>query len=820
MPVAEEDLQLRNQPIEKEDTQDLEDEFLEAMPGELCPIDATDGRIDLNELDEEQRECLRDLGKEASQRDLTSYRLEVRDVWKQRYFDRGSQYLLPGKNGAWVLPKMVLMSGGSYDDNSQETNVYLAFRDTLTAALTAGVPSVRFEAENPTKPEDQTASEKSNTTLKLLERANDMLEILGDTVRYLCTDGRAVMYTHHVLDAQRFGWTESDIDEGLSVMPEEDLLTDPHGSREPRSQQVFECGGALEWKLPIQAKNIHACDYAQKSAEFDVTFLKTKYPEHADKISASATPTAQSDYVRLARVSINMGMRPSNMTTDAQTYNATEQLTWCRPSFYQSAKSEGLKNWLLDTFPKGCMVAMVGNELVEAREESIDDHLTLFHARPGDGMHRPSLLSPIVPLQEKLNDCMDLVHQSFMHLIPRIWVDPAIDLEGVERVKREPGQYMKAPKSKEGKGTNDLFYAEPQLQLAEGLLVYLEKLFGEFAQFLCGAFPALFGGDTKGNDTASGIQTQRDQALGRVGLTWRNLKAGYARSMRQAVIGVARYQVGKFSGEISVGREKQQVEIDPEDLKGNVRCFADTDENFPESWVAQRAIWNALMAAAATNPVIAKIISLPKNLMVMKDKIGTSEITVPEAASEKKQLSEIKVLLDSAPNPNPKYQAAQEQIQRLVQAQAPPELMQMAQQMVQQIPPLVSSVPVSNLDEHPFEAQAMKTFASDDEGIKARIEKPQGWMNFELHYMEHMTAIAEAAKNAAQNKPPSMSVNYKDLETPEAKVQMLAMDGIHIDQASLEAAIEKKKTEDAAKQAADAAAKEKQNSPAPVAAGA
>lgn len=440
----------------------------------------------------------------------------------------------------------------------------------------------------------------------------------------------------------------------------------------------------------------------------------------------------------------------------------------------------------------------------------MSEHLTLFHSRPGDGMHRPSLCGPLVPIQEKLNDCMDLVHQSFMHLIPRIWVDPQIDLEGVEKVKREPGQYMKAPKSKEGKGTGDLFFAEPQLQLAEGLLVYLEKLFGEFAQFLCGAFPALFGGDTKGNDTASGIQTQRDQALGRVGLTWRNIKAGYARAMRQAVIGVARYQIGKFSGEINVGRSKQQVEIDPEDLKGNIKCFPDTDENFPESWVAQRAIWNALLAAAAKNPVIAKIITLPKNLLVMKDKIGTPEITVPEAASEKKQLEEIKLLLESAPLPNPKLQAAMEQVQKLVAAGAPPEVLQMAKKMISQIPPLVSSVQVSPLDEHVYEAAAMKTFASDDDGIKARQRGGPAWMNFELHYQEHMTAAAEAAKAAAQNKPPSMSINYKDLETPEAKVQMLAMDGIHVDQASLEQAVQQEKQEEAAKQAAANAAKQHQ----------
>ena len=85
--------------------------------------------------------------------------------------------------------------------------------------------------------------------------------------------------------------------------------------------------------------------------------------------------------------------------------------------------------------------------------------------------------------------------------------------DAVEATERRPGQYMKSPKAREGKTVADNFFAEPQLQLAEGLLAYIEKLFGEFSQFLVGAFPALFGGDTKSNDTAKGIEGQRDQAL-------------------------------------------------------------------------------------------------------------------------------------------------------------------------------------------------------------------------------------------------------------------------------------------------------------------
>lgn len=805
-PVDEEVLDEKDQDVEDErEDQGADDGELEFLDGEFCPVDATNDRIDIEKLTEEQRNCLSGLSKKAGERDLTSYRIEVRDAWKQRYFWRGNQYLLPGKNGAWVMPKMVLMSGASYDDHNQETNMYLAFGDTIVSALTASLPSARFEADDPANPQDITAAEKSDGARKLFERANNMPEVQADFVRYLWTDGRALYYTHHVLDAQRFGWSRNDQDEELSSYMEDEGVDG--GLREPRSQQVTESFGALETKLPIQARTIDDCDFLKLMREYDVSRLKTKYIEYADDIRPSVTPTAASDYVRLARVSINMGMRPSNMTSDAQTFNATEDMTWCRPSFFQTEEeSEELRKWLFETFPKGALVVMVGNKLVEARNESMNEHWSLAHGRPGDGMHRPSLGYPLVAPQEKLNDCMDLVHESFMHLIPRIWTDPRIDVDGVEKTERRPGQYMKAPKSTEGKTIADAFWAEPQIQLAEGLLVYIEKLIGEFSQFLCGAFPALFGGDTKANDTASGIQTQRDQALGRIGGTWRAIKSAYTQMMKQAIEGIATYHKGNLSGQVkTVGGDQEYLEISVDDLKGNVKCFPDTDDNFPESWVAQRAAWNALMAAAATNPVIAKIVSLPKNLLVMKDKIGTPDIVIPEAISEKKQLQEIKELLNSEPLPNPAHAQAMQEYQKLVDAQVPPEILQLAQQKIATIPPFHSSVPVDKLlDNHGFEAQAISTFAAEGEGLKMKLAKPKGWINLQLHYMEHITAALQNAANQAANKPPSESINYKDLETADAKIQMLQQAGIKIDKASLEKELATQNAAEAAKSAAGA----------------
>jgi hypothetical protein len=802
-----EDVEERNPAHEQEETSEEEQE--EFKPGELCAVDAVaeDDQVDLSEDDEsgmseeEKEGILSDLCNKACQRDLTSYRLEIRDAWKARYFYRGNQYLLPGKNGAWVLPQLILVGGQSYDDHNQETNIYLAFSDTITAALTAGTPSVRFEPDDPANPADQNAAENADGARRLIERANNMVVLQEDLARFLWTDGRALGYTHFVLDGQQFGYeTKSDVADELAYLPElagkgEDE-EEKFDRGDPRGQEVIEMFGALETKIPIQSKDLNDCDYLTLSREFDITRLKTKYPDKAEELKPFQTPTANMEFARLARTAIMTGMRPSNMTQDAMTYNGTEQLTWLRPAFYREIENEEKRNWLYDTFPKGAMVAMVGKTVCEARRSSMDDHWTLFHARPGDGAHRPALGSPVIPLQEKLNDCMNYMHDAYMHLIPIKWVDnEAVDVEALAQIEIKPGMYLKM-KRKPDKALAENMFVEPQIQLAEGLLVYITNLFGEFSQFLCGAFPALFGGNTGANDTAQGIASQRDQALGRIGLTWRNIKAGYAKMIRQGVAAAAKFRNSVMSGEVrGAGGKKEHIHIDPEDLKGNIRCYPDTDENFPESWVAQRAVWTGMMASAATNPILQQILAVPRNLAIAKDKTGLPELVVPAAEAAIKQAAETMVLLQGQPVPNPALQQAQQALNQLAPPPGVDQQTVMQQQMkmkaaVAQIPPMVSSVPVDEvMDDHAHEMGEIKTFANTPEGIKARATNPNGWANVRLHYDEHQRAMQrllaqQQAQQPPQQKPVSASINFKDLP-PDGQLQLAAQDGIKLNPAVL-----------------------------------
>jgi hypothetical protein len=813
-------------------------------PGELCPFDATNDQVSL-EGDEggltaaEKKATVSGIAGKCSQRDLTSRRLQVRDAWKARYFYRGNQHLLAGRNGAWVLPQNVLMGGQSYDDHAGETNMYLAFGDTITAALTSSTPPVRFEPEDPKNAAQLNAADAAEQAKLLIERNNNMIVLQEDLARFLWTDGLAYTYVRHVLDGNRYGFTHGDMDDmqdELSYLPElggegpegtqagapregEQAQEQPAGpvKGSPRGSEEIVISGTLEVKTPMQASCLEESDYLQWSKEIDVVRGKTKYPEVADEIQPNQAATAESDYERLARTSIMMGMRPSNMTNDAMTYNCTIQHTWVTPAFFVEEKDDDKRNWLYDNFPKGMLVVMIGKTVCEVRNERFLDHWTLTHGRPGDGMHRPALGTPLIPLQEKLNDCMDLVHESFMHLIPIKWVDAeAMDANALGDIQSKPNTYLKM-KRRVDKALAENFFVEPQIQIADGLLTYIEKLFGEMAQFLCGAFPALFGGNTGSNDTARGIESQRDQALGRIGLAWRNIKASYAKLMRQAVMAAAEYRQGVMSGTIK-GRDGTDVKIaiDPQDLKANLLCFPDSDENFPESWVAQRAVWTNLLDKAATNPLLASILSAPRNQLIAKDKVGVPELVIPTASASKKQLGEIMILLEGAPEPNPALMDAEQKVRELLeQAQAngieaDPAAIAAIQQSIAQIPPEVSSVPIDKkLDDHATEAAEIKTWANESEGIRARTENPEGFRNVILHFDEHEAALAEqqaAAAPAPEGKAPSesLSLSFKDLPV-SGKVQAAAKYGIKLDPAELQAAEMADKAAAAAKATALAA---------------
>jgi hypothetical protein len=98
------------------------------------------------------------------------------------------------------------------------------------------------------------------------------------------------------------------------------------------------------------------------------------------------------------------------------------------------------------------------------------------------------------------------------------------------------------------------------------------------------------------------------------------------------------------------------------------------------------------------------------------------------------------------------------------------------------------------LDNHQVEFETIENWANSDQGRQAKKENPMGFLNVRCHALQHYQQMNQGGAN----KPPSESINFKDLP-PDGQVQMAQQAGIKLDPALLAAKQEQDKAAAAAK---------------------
>jgi len=171
---------------------------------------------------------------------------------------------------------------------------------------------------------------------------------------------------------------------------------------------------------------------------------------------------------------------------------------------------------------------------------------------------------------------------------------------------------------------------------------------GPIAQFLTGAFPALFGGAMENTSTAAGYSMARDQAMGRIGLVWRRMKFFHADVMLLAVDCFRRNRPNDVEVTLlGAGAAFESKWIRLADLKGNLFSYPETDEQYPTLWSQQRAVLLQLMSSP--DPQIQSVLGHPENFALIKRLIGLEEFVIPDEESRTKQYREIAQLVAESP---------------------------------------------------------------------------------------------------------------------------------------------------------------------------
>jgi hypothetical protein len=738
------------------------------------------------ELPDNLQKTLKSLLRKALQRELYARRQEVMGARKQRFYDRGVQYIYWDYN-SWGFAPLTGAGAGDQGNGSYEDvyNIYHPFLRALVAAGTANPPGVHIEART-NKTADTIGAEAADLYREFVEQANDIKRVQTEIWRLFCTDGTV-------------------ISEAVKSKADPQYGVDEDG--EPLEAELMELSGVLERKVPITQNEMKDWVYCILSREFEIESLQADWPNAVDStgeslIKDSGDAMGESSYERMARIGVLQGTRLITASGETFANLVTRHRGYFRPEFFRAAPKDERKQ-LEEIFPKGCLLVVCGDAYCASYDVSMDERLSVAHSTPGDGQNRSSLMHDMVGPQDTFNDCWNQQKEIFDYCIPDVYMDSnTLDAMAREERKAEPGAEIPVVLAP-GESIEQKVLFGQNVEVPQTLVLALNTLSGSLGQLITGMYSAAQGEGDEHQETAKGLTILKESSLGQVGIAWGASQQLIASAIEQCIRLAAstRDSQQKIAVRPAGTDAKSSKEVEIANIqKGN--WYGNVDTSYPDTKAMKRAIFTSLVQMAAKSPAIEALLSLPENQELFKEFVGIEGFEVPGAAADLQQRREIEELLKSGPaEPTPEQvqQGVQQELIPLAQQAAqhmqqtgqpvpppPPEVIaQLSQKVTQQL--TQPTVPIDPVwDFHQQHIQTIQDWlASQDRFDEEAKGNFPGIENVKLHGMAHKQALA-AAQQPPQGKPPSVSINFSDLPS-DGKIQAAKEAGITLNPAIMAA---------------------------------
>lgn len=690
-------------------------------------------------LPDERISQLRELVNKFNLRDQWGRQIEILRCTLKRYFwiglqhawwNNDSQCFQVGQQGG----AMNTAENMNEEDGTsvQDFNIYKANGKIFASVFAQNPASVRSEPDQPKDSNSIRASKEAEKYIRVYDKFNPQQEAQIEIGRLLWNDGRIVSIT----EASEDGKTET-----------------------------TEYAGVLETKVPIYETDKKLWPYCKISKDHDVVVLKEKHSEVADKITAGGKAATPNDEIaRMARISTAESI--TQLSQDSLAYLSTENRWWLRPSafwecdddarlFFVGGKKKGDDGKEVEEkgiFPNGVKLTFVGETFCGAVPCSMDEHIEVLHAEPGEGQARNSLGDPHVPVQMEFNDGMNMTAELLKYTIPSLWAD--MDETEAQAIQSQLAQYgaIRFKKKAEGEPLENSFFPEPQVEAPAVLVAWLENLQGPLTQLVTLNQPAMFGANMEDQKTAKAYGQALQQSLGVLTIVWVPYQ-NFAAKIKEQAAKIAARRDEKFAAMVEgSNRQTEAIEIDPLILRGGFVFSAIPAQGFPESWQAKSTTIKGLMAAAPQNPQIAATLQLPTNQVLIHEAIGVPELDIPSQDPRDKQLLEwSEIQKGEGPEVDEEATAQREQQRETQLATAAQQLGKQPEEMpaLPTLGPIYkSSIPVDDSEDHVAEALECSRILNSPEGQKVKRTKDLGdgrngaqiWLDLKLHYQAHIAA--------------------------------------------------------------------------------
>jgi hypothetical protein len=520
----------------------------------------------------------------------------------------------------------------------------------------------------------------------------------------------------------------------------------------PRGQEKIELLSRLDVSLPPTANSQKEAAYVTWAAEIHRSRLIETYPWLEKKIRAAGESGAGTNnqgrgvvggavdeyFERQARLRARSATDPGIEDEGLVTFRRQ----WIRPwSFfelaYESEDQKLIRDTLRKAFPTGSFLAYFGDEYCESRDERLDDYWLIAHAMPGEGQDREGVGDSELSVQRRHTTIDNLQIETYEHGVPMLFADStSVNVKALRGKPAIPGAIYPM-QARAGLPAEASIAETRAATVSPQALEHQRALGNEVSQQSTGVYPAVYGGDVGGNDTATGISIQRNQARGRLGLFYRRMKSARAQVMLKAVECFRRNRVDDVDipmyDDAAKAFKGKTIHLDR--LEGAIHARPETEDNFPVSFAEKQAQIFQFLA----NPVLAPAIATPENSRTLQRFTGLPEIQWPGEASRTKQMREIEQLLEDGLAGRGPIQTAP----------------QMGPMGPMPGPMLPSVMPDEVLDDNVVEGRACQDWANSDAGQLARVQNPPGFLNVKLHAQIHLERAAAAmAAEAMAGAPP------------------------------------------------------------------
>lgn len=670
---------------------------------------------------------------------------------------------------------------GAYYD--KPINVFRAYLESIIAALSITIPTVRCYPDDADNPLDLLTARAGDKIGELVSKHNDVSLLWLHALFIYCTEGMVACYNYSKEDyaygeysENKYKDEEQEVDEHAcpncgTVIPQQDINSlidqfDPDNSdiliddllqsntfcpqcsqdveailqkkkiivtrivgttTKAKARQVMECYGGLFVKVPNYARKQEDCPYLIFSYETHYSNALERYPESLydkstkiAKIGVGDSGIGGETYAKWARTSTQYyGQQPDN--------TCTIRNAWLRPSAFNILPNQEDIKFLKKKFPDGARVVFVNDLFCEAENECLDDAWTITHNPLSDYIHFDPLGLLLTSVQEITNDLTSLILQTIEHGIPQTFVSPeVVNIAAYRQMEVMPGALIPT-KAGSGKQIGEAFYTVKTASLSAEVLPFTQQV-QEAGQLVSGALPSLFGGtQSGGSKTAAQYSMSRAQAQQRLGTTWKMFNVWWKNIFGKVI---PAYIKDMKDDERHVEKDStggfMNVFIRQAETQGKIGSVElESSEDLPSTWGQRKDVIMQLLQSQ--NPEVMAAITSPENIPFLAEAIGLEDFVIPGNDDREKQYEEIRILLQSGPIPG-----------GVGPDGAPIE---------------ESSVPIeADVDNNGIEADICRRWLVGPIGRQTKIENPDGYKNVLLHFKAHNDALKAAA---IPQEPPS-----------------------------------------------------------------